>query len=331
MKALATISLVLALAFGASGQDAQFTQFYAAPTYLNPAFAGTSVQSRISGNYRLQWPGIPGAFRVENIAFDHYEPSINSGFGFIATREKAGSGGLQNLNVGLQYAYEARITREIFFRPAAQFSFSQRSINFGNLIFGDQLIRPDGSTTLETPLLNPVNFFDMSGGALLNSSKWWIGFAVHHLNEPNESLYQSNPAFLFRKYSLHGGYRLRIKKNYKLSKTEAVFAFNYKAQGYFDQLDIGGYLELDPFVFGLWYRNLPLKSNGEGYANHDAVNVVFGIHAGQYKFGYSYDITVSQLGIGQSSGSHELSLSYAWANKRDSRLSKRRIIPCAKF
>lgn len=331
MMRIIAISFLLLAAVGVQAQDAQFTQFYAAPTYLNPAFAGTSTQSRISGNYRLQWPGIPGAYRVENIAFDRYEPSINSGFGFIATREKAGSGGLQNLNIGLQYAYEARITGELFFRPAVQFSFGQRSINFGNLIFGDQLIRPDGSTTLETPLLNPVNVFDVSGGALLNTSKWWLGMAVHHLNEPDESLYQTNPALLPRKYSLHGGYRIRLKKNYKLSKTEAVFAFNYKAQGDFDQLDIGGYLELDPFVFGLWYRSLPIKSNKLGHPNHDAVNVVLGIHAGQYKFGYSYDITVSQLGVGQSAGSHELSLSYSWANKRNSRLAKRRIIPCAKF
>ena len=39
-----------------AAQDLQFTQFYAA--HLNPAFAGTTTQSRISGNYRLQWPGI---------------------------------------------------------------------------------------------------------------------------------------------------------------------------------------------------------------------------------------------------------------------------------
>lgn len=330
MRVFAVIAGLL-LAIGAHAQDAQFTQFYAAPTYLNPAFAGSSTQSRISGNYRLQWPGIPGAFRVENIAYDRYTPAINSGIGFIATREIMGSGGLQNLNIAAQYAYEARITRELFFRPAIQFGFVQRSINFGDLIFNDQLIRPDGVATLETPLLDPVNFFDMSGGALLNTSKWWLGFAVHHLNEPDESLYANNPAFLYRKYSLHGGWRMKLQKRMKHSRTHAVFAFNYKAQHVFDQLDMGAYLELDPFVFGIWYRSLPFKSNKQGSFNHDAINIVCGFHAGDYKFGYSYDVTVSQLSIGQSAGSHELSLSYSWANKRNARLSKRRVIPCAKF
>ncbi|MFA9210006.1 MAG: type IX secretion system membrane protein PorP/SprF, partial [Yersinia sp. (in: enterobacteria)] len=33
-------------------------------------------------------------------------------------------------------------------------------------------------------------------------------------------------------------------------------AFIYKAQGKFDQLDVGMYLTYEPVVFGLWYRGL---------------------------------------------------------------------------
>ncbi len=43
----------------AQAQDPLFTQFYANPTYISPAFAGTSIQSRFAANYRNQWPGIP--------------------------------------------------------------------------------------------------------------------------------------------------------------------------------------------------------------------------------------------------------------------------------
>ncbi|MEP7168941.1 MAG: type IX secretion system membrane protein PorP/SprF, partial [Bacteroidota bacterium] len=38
-------------------QDPAFTQFYASPIYLNPAFAGSSRCPRLSLNYRNQWPG----------------------------------------------------------------------------------------------------------------------------------------------------------------------------------------------------------------------------------------------------------------------------------
>ena len=39
-------------------QDPQFTQFYANPLYLNPAFAGTARCPRICMNYRNQWPNL---------------------------------------------------------------------------------------------------------------------------------------------------------------------------------------------------------------------------------------------------------------------------------
>jgi len=65
--------------------------------------------------------------------------------------------------------------------------------------------------------------------------------------------------------------------------------------------------------------------------NNDAVAAIIGYYAGPYKIGYSYDITISSLGIGNSAGTHEISLVYEWANKRNIKLAKRRIMPCAKF
>ena len=38
--------------------DPEFTQYYANPLYLNPAFAGSNICPRIHVNYRNQWPGL---------------------------------------------------------------------------------------------------------------------------------------------------------------------------------------------------------------------------------------------------------------------------------
>ncbi len=312
-------------------QDSQFTQFYAAPTYLNPAFAGTSVQHRLSANYRNQWPSIPGKFVIYNVAYDRYEPDINSGFGILVNREQAGSGALANTTASLQYAYEARIKRDVFFRPALQFTYVHRSINFGELLFTDQMIRDGDEPSLEENILEPVNFFDISAGGLLTTKKLWLGFSAHHLNQPDESLYDDNFSFLPRKYSFHAGYRKKFKSQFGRNKSSVVLATNYKMQADFDQLDLGLYWEIIPMVVGLWYRSVPFKSNGYGHANHDAINIIVGYHAGRYKIGYSYDITISQLSLGSSGGAHELSIIYEWANRRNKNLSKRRIIPCAKF
>ena len=60
-------------------QHYQFSQFYAAPTHLNPAFAGAHVCSRFTMNYRSQWAGIPGGFTTYQAAFDHYFRRTKSG------------------------------------------------------------------------------------------------------------------------------------------------------------------------------------------------------------------------------------------------------------
>ena len=160
----------------------------------------------------------------------------------------------------------------------------------------------------------------------------WLGFAVHHLGEPDEALYAYSESTLKRKYSVHGGYKVPLKDRVGEENGNAmIFAANYKTQDNFDQLDLGVYWELNPLVIGAWYRSLPFKSNGYGKANHDALAFIVGYQVLNYKIGYSYDVTISQLAVGSTGGSHEISLSFEWADKKNKKLAKRRIIPCAKF
>jgi type IX secretion system PorP/SprF family membrane protein len=69
-------------------QDQQFTQFYAVPTYMNPAFAGASVQNRLSSQVRNQWSAIPGAFQAYNFSYDTYLANIKSGVGVLVNHDR---------------------------------------------------------------------------------------------------------------------------------------------------------------------------------------------------------------------------------------------------
>lgn len=325
-------ALQIMLLFGGItlAQDPLFTQFYAAPTYLSPAFAGTSVQSRFAANYRNQWPGIPKPITSYCAAYDQYVPEYSSGFGVIASHFRAGDGLLRSTSLSVQYAYEARLKDSFFFRPALQFGFANRNVNFNDLVFGDQLVRGGDVATIEQAT-QAVNYFDVGTGGLFFGKKGWLGGSVHHINQPKESLY-GDFAFVPRKYGVHGGYRFRFKPNpFKRSRNFIVAAFNYQAQAEFDQLDAGFYYELTPFTLGFWYRGLPTKKNNEGKPNHDAVAIILGYYAGPYRIGYSYDITISSLSVVNTTGAHEISIVYEWANKRNAKLAKRRVVPCAKF
>jgi type IX secretion system PorP/SprF family membrane protein len=250
----------------------------------------------------------------------------------LVNYDQAGSGALRSTTVAIQYAYEARIKRNLFFRPALQLGYGQSSIDFTKLTFYDQMIREGADVSLESGTIRPVNYYDMGAGMLLYSPKVWIGASASHLNAPDASLTNAATVLLPRKISVHGGYRMRLKGQ-SLRKLDhyMVFAANYLSQQEFDQLDLGFYYEYSPMILGIWYRGLPVKSNTYGYMNHDALSFLIGFQAGNYKVGYSYDLTISQLGIANSGGSHEVSLVYQWANKHNQRAKKIRIMPCAKF
>ena len=326
-----TLLLLIGCVAGWS-QDQQFTQFYASPTHMNPAFAGASVQSRLGLQFRNQWGAIPGGFKAVNLTYDQYMPNLKSGIGFLVEHDRAGSGALRNTSFNFQYAYEAKITRKWFFRPALQFGYVTKNIDFAKLTFYDQMIRDGNVPTLEEPIFKPVNYFDFGAGLLTYGPNFWLGMSASHLNSADESLYANDESILPRHISVHGGLRIRIKGN-SLAKLDhhIVLASHFQMMQEFDQMDFGFYYEFSPIVLGLWYRGLPAKANRYGFPNQDAVAVLLGIQASNYKIGYSYDVTISTLGIGSSAGSHEISLVYQWANKHNQRTERRRIMPCAKF
>ena len=61
-RAALGLAICLLGTLSAWAQDPQFTQFYANPLYLNPAFAGTVRCPRAVLNYRNQWPALTGTF-----------------------------------------------------------------------------------------------------------------------------------------------------------------------------------------------------------------------------------------------------------------------------
>lgn len=317
-------------------QHYQFSQFLAAQTYLNPAFTGANVCSRLSFSYRDQWPYIPGTFVTTQLSYDHYVREINSGLGILLFNDKAGSGKLRSTDVNLLYAHGVQITKEMVFRAGIAFGFVQRSINFYDLTFADQLARLNAPSTLEIPAFNKY-YFDASSGLLMYSKKNWVGISLHHVTSPDQSLVELRSS-LPMEFRFHGGKRF-IMKNQSVSRTAAekeknnyAFAFNYKHQNKFDQLDIGAYLNKYPLVFGIWYRGLPIiKAYKKGYGNNDALVFILGVSTDRFNIGYSYDYTISKLQIGSSIGSHEITSSYQFCNPNATRKRKPITVICPKF
>jgi type IX secretion system PorP/SprF family membrane protein len=317
-------------------QDPQFTQYYATPLYLNPAFAGANSFHRIIMNYRNQWPGaVPNAFVSYVFSYDYNMDKYNSGLGLFAIQDKAGNAGLTYTNVGGLYAYQLQLNREFSLRTGVHFSYTQKDIDYSRLIFNDQLEK-GGGATFESSRYEKINYLDIATGIMLFNKNLFFGVAAHHLNEPNESL-TGQVSEVPLKLSFHGGYKIDFRSTRDRDRS-ILPTFNYRRQNNFDQLDIGCYFNHAPVVLGFWYRGIPITAfKKDDYINTDAFSVLVGYSLPDMplSIGYSYDLTISRL-ITNSGGSHEISLIYEFGKGMNKNFRKganynKRPIPCSKF
>lgn len=338
MKLLHLIFILAILVCSRLGaQDMQFSQFYANPLYLNPAFTGQTLEHRMILNYRNQWPSIPQGFRSYHATYEYHASQLNSGFGLIFNREEAGSFGLTTDFLGLSYAYRFALNRKNFIQTGLKFGYAWRGIDFNSLVFNDQLESNSSLTADQDAFLEDnLSYPDISWGGLYYSEKYWVGTSINHINEPNQTLLENTgESVLPRKYSVHAGYRFNLTGS-TVSRTgsrEVMTAIHYKSQGKFDQVDLGAYFIQSSFFFGFWYRGIPLlKKNDEAVMNNDAVIALVGLKIPErnLRIGYSYDITISRL-ISNSGGAHEISIIYEAASRKSKRKNKRFLAPCAKF
>jgi type IX secretion system PorP/SprF family membrane protein len=294
---------------GLKAQDPEFTQFYANPLYLNPAFAGSSRCPRMVMNYRNQWPGITKTYITTSFSFDQHVDALSGGFGMLVTSDQAGDGTINTTNASMVYSYYLPVTSTFSVKAGIQATYAQKSVDWSKLNFGDMIDNKFGFT-MGTQEVNPnrtVTNVDFSAGILGYSSSFFIGGAAHHLLEPKEGFINPEESPLPMKITAHTGaiipigsqsskYKRRRRRNANTLPESSISPnILYQKQKDFQQLNLGVYVTKGPIVGGLWYRN------------QDAFIVLVGLMTTNFRFGYSYDVTVSRLS-NATAGSHELSM-----------------------
>ena len=289
----------------AMAQDPHFSQFYANPLYLNPALTGSNIGPRYLLNYRNQWSSIPG-FTTYAASFDQYSDKMQGGFGIQALSDNAGN--VFSLNkVSGSYAHFLKLNNKWSLRSGFRAAYGQYSVNSQNWVFNDQLDAKLGK--LSTPTQEPLvllgtptrNFADFAAGFMAFSDNFYGGVAFDHVTTPNISIIQGGFTELPVKITLNAGANFLMNKFAGTSKPATTISPNliYMSHGPFSQLNVGAYVNREPFTGGIWYR--------QSGANGDAVILLGGIQTKNFRFGYSYDITVSRLRQA-TTGTHEISV-----------------------
>ncbi len=332
---LIILNLFLLANFSLLAQDPHFSQFFASPLTLNPAYTGRfDGNFRIAGNYRNQWPTINKAFTTSTISADFgilgNSLPINDrlGVGVMAYTDQQADGVLKSTFYSVSTAYHKGLDEagNNSISLGFQGTYAQKRLNTANLKFEDQL-RSDGFTGITNEIFDPrnlnINYFDLNAGFLFTgslntNSTYYAGASMYHINKPQET-FTGAQFYLNPRYTVHGGIYFPVGAISTLHTSVM-----YQAQGGASETVLGaaigfnlnGDFEYKPTTFyaGSWFRV------------NDALIPYVGLEWGSFRFGASYDVNVSSLKtVSNSQGGFEISLIYI--NKKDTQVG----IKCPKF
>jgi type IX secretion system PorP/SprF family membrane protein len=318
------ITLSCCVYYSISAQDPLFSQYFAAPLQINPAFAGNSMGTAINTNYRNQWPGLDQAYVTYAASVDHYVDELKSGFGLYVSADDAGRGILRTNRFTALYSYQVRLGKDFYTRIGVEAGAINTALDWNKLVFLDQidpefgLISPGGimiPSAERVPESLNRTVFDASVGILAYSSNFYGGISIKHINSPGMGFYRNPnnplPAVLPVRLVIHGGTEFVIQRAPgRNGKPEQYFSPSilFARQGRFSQLMLGSMYTHQQVFGGLWMRHT--------FTNGDALVFHLGGRYEQFRLGYSYDFTISRL-YGVSGGSHEISFSVLLNNQRN--------------
>jgi type IX secretion system PorP/SprF family membrane protein len=305
-------------------QDIHFSQYYANPIYLNPAYAGNPVCPRLILNYRNQWPAIPGQYISYSASYDQHVDFLSGGVGLMFNADNAGQGTLNTTIISGMYSYKMSVSRLISINMAFQASYIQSKLDWSKLTFNDMLSPKDGfiyNTNEKQPQNLVVGVPDFSAGGLVYGESFYAGVAIHHLTQPSEAFLGTGKLPI--EYTVHAGGIIDLNKHGKRRRIEdPTFSPNIliMKQLNSEEINYGLYFNKYPLVSGIWFR--------QSFQNPDAFIALLGFQTIFFKVGYSYDVTVSRLSA-VSGGAHELSMGFQFSCKP--KRKRMRAINCPVF
>lgn len=319
MKFKLYIILVFVSAFiEVRAQDPVFTQFLIVPETLNPGFTGSASSWNAGIIHRRQWP--EGNRRIDTqYAFANNLVTDNLGIGITLLNQNEVFTNYNYFKFNGAVSYRINLNYNWRLRLGLEGGFGRKDFNFGNILLEDQIDINDGSisgSSIDPGYLrynDQINFVDFSFGVLVEEENAWFGAALKHLNRPNISFLGNGNVPLDLFLSVHGGYYFVLDNSPTMilpEDTDLLVSFNYMRQAQFNRLDIGTSLEMNTYSFGVIAATNP---EGRSTNSHfvTSLNPFISMRAGEFKFGYSYDINTSRFG--QNQGVHELTLT--WQSK----------------
>lgn len=324
-------SVSLFLSLNVLSQDLHFSQTSQTPLLINPAAAGVyDGWERVIINHRNQWLGAGTQFMTTSVAADaNFGKSRNNdkahlGVGLMFNNDIGGDARFGNQTGSLSVSGILPMGRSGHILSAGiQGGFGSRKADFSKLIFSSQWTGTQFDQTILSGEANGASSFtyaDASAGLFYvfdggkstfrrnNDFKFQFGVSGYHLNRPA------------LKYTTITGERMLSKFVIHSSVISDIMDTDWSIDGSIVQFFQGPHAEtILGAIFKYRFKNgTKVTGNyqdayigfGSYFRFRDAVVPAVTLDWAGFKFGVSYDVTISSMQRAYSGGSLEFSLSY---------------------
>ena len=273
--------------------DARLSQYFMAKPYYNPAVAGATEDLNILALARLEWVGMSGApmsfFVTSDMPLNIGK--TQHGIGLAVYTESIGL--FMNTHVGAQYAYKYKLFGGVI-SGGLQIGLVNQSFDGSKVEMVESEFHQETDAAIPTEQVSGMGL-DLNFGSYYNHKRFYAGFGMTHLTQPELQLDENAYTYIGRSFNLMGGYNIQLR-NPLIELQPSVFLLT-DMQSF--HADITARLEYNKMFNG-----------GISYRVNESVGVMFGVKIGRFQAGYAYDFPITALGRA-SSGSHELCLRYA--------------------
>ncbi|MEY3236279.1 MAG: hypothetical protein RI883_380 [Bacteroidota bacterium] len=268
-------------------QIALNSQYMFNPISFNPGAAGSNEYVSIHANMRQQWLGFEGAPSTQSLS-SHGYLGKNMGMGGSLFNEVTGPSRRTGFQILGAYRLKLSSDRAHMLGLGLGFSMTQHLIDESRLT----TYLPDDAAIIKG--FNNKLIPDASVGFYYTfKDKAFAGISARNLLQTDVDLFDYeirvvNP--MVRNYYVYGGYNFRLPQKWSLTPTGMFRMIDALAMSFDISL-------LANFNNKVWF--------GGSYRYEDAAVAMAGLQFGVFKFGYSYDFTLSDI-KNYSSGSHEI-------------------------
>ncbi len=300
---LIIVTVILGFSLSVAAQsDLQLTQYWAMPTYFNPAFTGSTDYLRIRGGARLQWLGIHNAPKSFLATADSPIKIGKKRIGLGVTAMQESYGLFSDLHINIQASYKFKILK-------GEMSVGVQGGYLNSKFKGSDIYIPDNDdyhegtdTSLPTQDLTG-NGFDLSAGISYTHKYFSLGISGLHLLNPKLNMsIEGSESTESNEYETEVPRILYFAGFGNIPLKNTLFEL---------QPSLSVRTDFSQFSADITMRALYNKflSVGLGYRWDDAICVMIGAEFKNFFIGYAYDYPTSAIAKG-SSGSHELIAGY---------------------